>query len=108
MSRRHAAAVLATGLLWGAAAEAQDLSFNLINAASEDLVGFYVSPASTDDWEDNLLTGGYLPPDHEIGVLIADGLATCVYDIRGEFADESIAEDYELDLCELGEYTFTD
>lgn len=108
MSIRHAAAVLATAVLWSAAAQAEDLEFNLINASSENLIGFYVSPASSDDWESNLLTGGYLPPDHEIMVLIGDGRTTCVYDIRGEFADESVAEDYELDLCALGEYTFTD
>ena len=108
MSRRHAAAILATALLWSAAAQAEDLNFNLINSSSEDLVGFFVSPASSNDWEHNLLSGGYLPPDHEIGVLIADGMTTCVYDIRGEFADDSAAEDFELNLCELGEYTFTD
>ncbi|NVO58106.1 hypothetical protein HW561_20135 [Rhodobacteraceae bacterium B1Z28] len=89
-------------------AQAEDLEFLLYNDSSDDLVEFNVSPASSDDWEANLLAGGYLAPGYEIGVDIADGLTTCVYDIRGIFADGSEAEDYSLNLCDLGEYTFSD
>ncbi len=89
-------------------AQAEDLEFLLYNDSSADLVEFNVSPASSSDWEANLLAGGYLAPGYEIGVDIADGLTTCVYDIRGVFADGSEAEDYSLNLCDLGEYTFTD
>lgn len=88
--------------------QAEDLEFLLYNDSSADLVEFNISPASSDDWEENLLAGGYLAPGYEIGVDIADGLSTCVYDIRGKFADGSEAEDYALNLCDLGEYTFSD
>ncbi|UWQ81212.1 hypothetical protein K3725_09535 [Leisingera sp. S132] len=99
-----AAALLASH----APAQAEDLEFLLVNDSSADLVEFNVSPASSDNWEGNLMEGGYLAPGYEIDVLIADGATTCVYDIRGSFADGSEAEDYGLDLCDLGEYTFTD
>lgn len=89
-------------------AMAEDLEFFLINDSSADLIGFNVSPASSDAWEENLLDGGYLAPGYEIGVLIADGLETCVYDIRGQFSDGAEFEDYGLDLCDLGSYTFSD
>jgi len=110
MTRVVIGAVLAVWLsVAGAAgALADDLEFLLINESSSDLVGFNVSPASAGSWEENLLDGGYLPPGNEIDVIIADGLSTCIYDIRGVFADDSTAEDYGLDLCELGEYSFTD
>lgn len=87
---------------------AQDLGFLLVNESSADLTGFYVSSASSNSWEDNLMAGGYLAPGYEIEVLIEDGLTTCVYDIRGSFDDGSEAQGYDLDLCELGEYVFTD
>jgi hypothetical protein len=90
------------------AALAENLSFLLSNDSSADLVEFNVSTASSDSWEDNLLSGGYLAPGYEIDVLIADGAATCVYDIRGVFSDGSEAEDFDLDLCEMGGYVFTD
>ncbi|KIC41128.1 hypothetical protein RA27_10865 [Ruegeria sp. ANG-R] len=89
-------------------AQAEDLEFLLYNDSSSDLVEFNISPASSGDWENDLLEGGYLAPGYEIGVDIADGLTTCIYDIRGIFADGSEAEDFGLNLCDLGEYTFTD
>lgn len=99
-----AAALLVLAL--AAPAVAEDLEFVLVNDTSSDLVGFYVSPAHSGHWEENLLEGAYLPPGNEISVLIGDGLSTCVYDIRGSFADGQSVEDYGLDLCDLGEYTF--
>ncbi len=90
--------------LAASAASAEDLEFLLVNETSADLVEFNVSSASSGSWEGNLLQGGYLAPDYEIDVLIADGLVTCVYDIRGVFDDGSAVEDYDLDLCDLGEY----
>ena len=89
-------------------AYAEDLEFLLVNESSADLVEFNVSPSASDQWESNLLTGGYLAPGYEVDVLIADGLVTCVYDIRGGFSDGSAAEDFGVDLCELGEYVFSD
>ncbi len=87
---------------------AENLEFLLYSDSSTDLIEFNISPASSDSWEGNLLEGGYLAPGYEIGVDIADGLTTCVYDIRGVFDDGSEAEDYALNLCDLGQYTFTD
>ncbi len=107
MKMRAVAALTAT-VLMATSAFAEDLEFLIVNETSADLVGFNVSPASSDSWEENLLSGGYLAPDYEIGVLIADGLTTCVYDIRGSFSDGETVEDYGLDLCELGEYVFAE
>ncbi len=100
------AAALAALLAFAPLASADDLNFMLSNETSSELTGFYVSHSGTDQWEENLLDDAYLAPGYEIGVVIADGRSTCVYDISGEFADGSEVEDYELDLCELGEYTF--
>ena len=80
----------------------------MINKSNTDLIGFNVSPASSDRWEDNLFEGGCLAPSYEVGVSIADGLETCVYDIRGWFPDGPDFEHYGLDQCDLGSYTFTD
>ncbi|MEM1161176.1 MAG: hypothetical protein AAGJ28_09595 [Pseudomonadota bacterium] len=107
MQKVAAVAVFATlGLT--TAVKAEDLNFLIVNDSSANLTEFNVSPSNSDDWEGNLMSGGYLAPGFEIDVEIADGLSTCVYDIRGVFEDGSTAEDYGLDLCELGEYTFTD
>ena len=101
-------ATLALSALHAPLASAEDLEFKLINRSSTDLVGFYVSRSGTNEWEENLIEGAYLPAGNIVSVLIADGLDVCNYDIRGEFSDESEAEDYDINLCDLGEYTFTD
>lgn len=99
----------ATALAVSAAvAQAEDLEFMLGNETSVDLVEFNVSIAESNNWEENLLEGGYLPTGNEIGVLIADGEDTCVYDIRGVFSDDTSFEEYGLDLCDMGGYTFTE
>lgn len=89
-------------------ANAEDLEFLLANESSSALVGFNVSPASSQFWEENLLAGDRVSPGYEVDIIIADGLTTCIYDILGRFADDTEAEDFGLNLCELGEYTFTD
>lgn len=87
-------------------AKAQDLEFYLINETNSPIIGFYVSHTGTSSWEENLMAGGYLDSGYEIGILIADGRSTCMYDIRTEFDDGDVFEDYDLDLCAMGEYTF--
>ena len=99
---------IATAFFAATTASAQTLEFYLINESSADVVAFHVSTSSSDSWEENLISGGYLAPGYEIGVQIADGQTTCVYDIMAEFSDGATLEDYDLDLCDMGSYTFTD
>ena len=89
-------------------AMAEDLSFMLTNKSSSSVTGFYVSHTGTASWEENLLEGAYLPSGNEITVNITDGRDVCEYDIKGDFEDGSKFEDRNLNLCEMGSYTFTD
>ncbi len=98
--------VVTISLFWVNTAWAEDLVFLLINESSSPVVSFYVSPASSGDWESNLMAGGFLDSGYEIDVLIADGMETCEYDIRADFEDGEVIEDFGLDLCDLGSYTF--
>ena len=101
-------AVVACAISMASVAQAEDLDFQLINKSSASLVEFYVSHSGTEEWEDNLLDGAYLPSGNVVSVVIGDGRTTCVYDISGTFSDGEEFSDYELDLCDLGEYTFYD
>lgn len=107
MFARVAGAAVCSVLITSAAM-AEDLSFNLINQSSSSVVEFYVSHTGTNDWEENLLSGGYLPSGNEIDVMITDGRTTCMYDVKASFEDGSDLEEYDLNLCELGSYTFQD
>ncbi len=97
---------VAIGLLWTPGAWAEDLEFLLSNESNSPIVAFHVSPNNSGLWQNDLMEGGILDVGYEVDVLIGDGLETCVYDIRADFQDGQSVEDYGLDLCELGSYTF--
>ncbi|MBW4578841.1 MAG: hypothetical protein KME42_04600 [Tildeniella nuda ZEHNDER 1965/U140] len=84
---------------------AEDLAFTLKNSSNSPLVEFYVEASSQDDWGENLL-GESVSPGEAGTVTIADGRSTCTYDILGVFADGSKLDERQLDLCELGSYTY--
>jgi hypothetical protein len=88
------------------AAHAEDLQFTLHNNSDLTLTEFYVEPQSSKDWGTNILTGT-IAPGESATVTIADGKTTCVYGIRGEFKDGHPVDHENLNLCELGSYTYT-
>lgn len=105
----RAAAAAAVLVCSAGAASADDLAFTLINKSSAGVSEFYVSHSGTNVWEESLIPDGkVLPSGSQIDVEIADGRRTCEYDIRSVFDDGTDHEEYGLDLCELGSYTYTD
>lgn len=86
---------------------AQNLEFPLHNQTSQTLKEFYVETSEEVGWGYNLLQGQEVIEAGESGtVTIADGKTTCVYDIRAIWADGSKTEEFQLNLCELGSYTY--
>ena len=106
MKLRILAAAAAIVSITAVPAFAEDLVFLLVNESPSPVTQFHVSPASSGSWEENLLQGGILDAGYEVDVVIADGLSTCIYDIQAVFDDGETLEDYGLDLCDLGSYTF--
>jgi len=86
---------------------AEDLQFTLNNSSSRPLVEFYVEAASSSTWGESLLVQ-LVQPGAAGSVTIADGETTCVYDIKGVFADGTSTEQQNLNLCQLGSYTYYD
>jgi hypothetical protein len=74
--RTHLAVAAVLTCALAAPAAAENLEFLLVNNSSSALTGFYVSPASSEHWEENLLEGSILASDYEATVTIADGLTT--------------------------------
>jgi hypothetical protein len=106
---RRSALACAAILCLSAPAAAEDLDFLLINASSSDITEFQVSPQSESRWSSNLMPSGYvLPAGNEVSVLIQDGRDHCEYDILAVFADGAKFEEFGANLCDLGEWTFTD
>lgn len=64
-------------------AQAQSVTFTLINSTSRVLEEFYASPPSTDDWEEDILGSDVLNPGESIEITIDDGREDCTYDFKG-------------------------
>jgi hypothetical protein len=108
ISLKGSLAVLA--LLAGAVpVVAQNVEFTLINASSQSLHYFYTNPSNSDSWGEDLLgETGTLEPGEQGTVFIGDGSNQCLYDFRFETGEGAMLEVFEVDICELGEYTLTD
>ena len=91
-------------------AMAEDLTFQLTNKSSYTITNFYTSPATTDDWEEDVFGEGVFLPGYTVPVKIADGSDQCVYDMKfvPDGADEFIVQG--IDLCKLAgnEYVLSD
>ncbi|MEZ5750783.1 MAG: hypothetical protein R3D60_02070 [Paracoccaceae bacterium] len=85
---------------------AGDVSFTLNNATTVDLMEFYASPSSVDDWEEDILGENILAAGASVEVVIADDRG-CEYDIKAVFADGDEVVD-QIDICTAGEYTISE
>ncbi|MBT3701912.1 MAG: hypothetical protein HOE62_16805 [Alphaproteobacteria bacterium] len=85
-------------------AQAEDLTFTLTNGTDVRLVNFHVSHTGTKRWEEDVLDDVYLAPGYSIEITIADDRRNCHYDVLSRFSDGEEVEDYNIDLCDLGEY----
>jgi hypothetical protein len=102
MTKFLTAALLAAGLVaLPSLALADDLTFQLTNNSSFTITNFYTSPASTDDWEEDVFGDGVFPSGNTVSVTIANSDGQCDYDMKfvPEGAAEFVVE--SIDICAL-------
>ena len=99
------ALAVALALTSGAAHAGNKLVFQLSNGSGYALTELYVSPSHKDSWGDDILGFDVLLDGEAAAITIADGRATCVYDVRFVADDGSMLEEVGLDLCAAPSYT---
>ena len=82
---------------------AQDVQYELVNNSGLTLMEFYTSPASEGTWGDDILGANVLATGSTGTVTIAEGQATCDYDLRFVFEDGSEMTD-TVNVCDTGSY----
>lgn len=104
-----ALAAVPAALMATSAALAADVVFQLRNQTTASLTEFYVSPVTSDNWEDNIIPAGEsLSRGDSVEVTIPDDGRGCMYDILGVFSDGDEVDEYEVNICELSDYTYTE
>lgn len=95
-------------VMFAVPAFAEDLVFDLINDSSVDLHELYVSAHASDEWGDDVLGTDILASGENGSVTIADGEATCDYDLRFVSKEGDALERNDINLCEMDSFTLTD
>jgi len=95
--------VLAAQPVW-----ADQRDFRVYNKTSVDIKHLYVSPSGTKNWEEDVLGRDTLTAGDSTKVFFQGRASVCRYDIRAEFVDGDVVEDYKINLCSTNSYTFSE
>lgn len=102
MTRRTVIASLllvAVFMFSGAVGLACNKDFKIHNKTDKTITKFYVSPAKSDEWEDNVLNDS-IEPDTSIPVDMSDdNRNNSIYDVKAVFDDGTKIEGYKINLC---------
>lgn len=86
---------------------AEKTDFRVYNDSNATITELYVSESSRDSWDNDILGADILTEGSSIQVVFGNPAANvCIYDILAVFADGQTVEDYQVDVCSSGGYTF--
>jgi hypothetical protein len=94
------------GLAGGASADDLDRRVEIVNNTGVTIVAFFGSHVDAKTWEENIFDGNVLPSGRSVVVNFDDGTGYCVFDLRAEFADGDVLEEPDVNICEIGTYTY--
>ena len=89
------------------AAGVAEVKFNLENATSYTLTHLYLSPAASDEWENDILGEQTVAAGETAEVSIDDGVESCMYDLRADFDDGDAIDVRGVDVCKIEGTTVT-
>lgn len=79
----------------------------IVNTTGSDILRLYATNVHVVGWGRHDLLGEYvIPSGYNMRVLIDDGEGYCLFDLRAEFADGSVAEDWRVNVCEIPQFTY--
>lgn len=110
---RHAAIASALTLpfiaLTAEKALADKSDFRVHNDSNATITELYVSESSRDSWDNDILEADVLTTGSSIQIVFGNTSPNvCIYDILAVFDDGQSVEDYQINVCSNGGYTFYD
>ena len=90
-----------------AQADAQaEHTFTLTNDTTVDMSGFYASPQTATDWEENILGNDAIRANGDWTLITLPSSRGCIYDFLAVFDDGDKLERYGINVCELETHTY--
>ena len=82
--------------------------FVLVNNSPFDMVGFWVASANSDNWEENLLDGVYLPPNSSVDISFENSNNVEWWNFRVKDSSGKVWkwEKNDYNLNQIGEITY--
>jgi hypothetical protein len=91
---------VALAAMTAGAAFASDADFTLVNKTGYQIDDVYVSPASSDDWGNDIMGKDALADGEKVDIVFPHGGKACKFDIKVKYNDGDTAEWTSVDLCE--------
>lgn len=96
------AATLVAGLAFAGSAMAQGKQdFTLVNKTGYRIDKVYVSPSSSDDWDEDVLGRDVLGNGESVHIRFNRATKTCKWDLKVVYDDDEKAEWDGFDLCQI-------
>ena len=97
----------ASALLFAIAspAAASDEVLHIKNRTGYTISEIYIAPTTTDNWEEDVMTGDVLETDSMVNIDFSRSEDTCKWDLRAVYEDETVAIWRNIDLCKISTIT---
>lgn len=89
-----------------AAADRYNRQITFVNQAGSPIMYIYATNAGNGSWGYDHLGQYRVDPGYEITIDLNDYSGYCRFDIRAEFADGTVMEDWSVNACEVGKVTY--
>ena len=102
------AALAAALTLAATASYAADRKVLVRNKTTFTIKAFQASNTGEKSWQENILGNGVLEPGDEVSVNVDDGTGACHFDFLATFEDNTTAQKNDVNVCEVGQFDFTE
>ncbi|OXR49740.1 MULTISPECIES: hypothetical protein [unclassified Pusillimonas] len=87
---------------------AADKNVTIVNGTKTTMVAIYASTVGASTWEEDILGEDVLGPGESVEINMDDGSGKCMFDVKAEFKDGTETIRADLNVCKVGELTFTE
>jgi hypothetical protein len=102
-------ALAALGLAFSAAPSlAQDRNVRIHNDTGVTLYRFYSTNSGSDRWGNDVMGSSTLAPGASMRLNFDNKYGYCEFDFQAEFADGSVLRRDRVNVCEIGDYYYTE
>jgi hypothetical protein len=87
--------------------DGQNRQVRIHNDTGWTMLRFYASDSRVTSWQEDMLGRGTLPTGRSVLMNIDDGSGACLYDFRAEFTNGQVLTRFNINVCQIADYSYT-